>query len=241
MIDESTRPMILDVMEHTPYALKAKYPASMVPLAFTLFFLHENAQLIAMQGEIAQIIRESDLPQQRKNELQGEMELLLSFLEYNRIGDMSRRHRRALELLGGPAALINRKSTWTFGSPSIFYMYWRESGKLAEELAQMDECMPIYYELTRGHGVGAEHVMHAEACSSGGGRGGGDPVPPGAFTAETRHQNSIYLCARFLLAQIALLRGTRPCSRKRWEPFRSGPDSIPRTCAAIPRICAWGG
>lgn len=31
------RPMILDVMEHTPYALKAKSPASMVPLAFTLF------------------------------------------------------------------------------------------------------------------------------------------------------------------------------------------------------------
>lgn len=157
VIDESTRPMILDVMEHTPYALKAKYPASMVPLAFTLFFLHENAQLIAMQGEIAQIIRESDLPQQRKNELQGEMELLLSFLEYNRIGDMSRAASPGAGAAGaGPPALINRKSTWTFGSPSIFYMYWRESGKLAEELAQMDECMPIYYELTRGHGVGAE-------------------------------------------------------------------------------------
>lgn len=210
VIDESTRPMILDVMEHTPYALKAKYPASMVPLAFTLFFLHENAQLIAMQGEIAQIIRESDLPQQRKNELQGEMELLLSFLEYNRIGDMSRRHRRALELLDGPAALINRKSTWTFGSPSIFYMYWRESGKLAEELAQMDECMPIYYELTRGHGVGAEHVMHAEARFLRGEDGEAEILCHRAlFTAETRHQNSIYLCARFLLAQIALLRGDR--------------------------------
>ena len=50
------------------------------------------------------------------------MELLLSFLEYNRIDAMSRRHRRALELLRGPAALINTKSTWTFGSPSILYM-----------------------------------------------------------------------------------------------------------------------
>ena len=31
----------------------------MVPLAFTLFFLHENEKLVAASGEIEQIIRES--------------------------------------------------------------------------------------------------------------------------------------------------------------------------------------
>ena len=87
-----------------------------------------------MQAEIADCISESQLPQTDKDALRGEMELLLSFLEYNRIDAMSARHRRALELLGGPARLISVRSTWTFGSPSVLYMFWRESGKLDEEL-----------------------------------------------------------------------------------------------------------
>ena len=65
---------------------------------------------------------------------------------------MSVHHRRALMLLGGPAHLINPKSTWTFGSPSVLYLFWRESGKLEEELEEMDRCMPVYYELAGGHG-----------------------------------------------------------------------------------------
>lgn len=210
VLDETTKPMIVDVVEHTPYEIKARYPFAMVPLAFTLFFLHENEKLVAASGEIEQIIRESELSQRQKNRLLGEMELLLSFMEYNRIDAMSRRHRRALELLRGPAALINTKSTWTFGSPSILYMYWRETGKLSEELEQMDACMPIYYQLTQGHGTGAEHIMRAEAQFLHGETEEAEVLCHRAlFAADTRHQNSIYLCGLFLLARIALLRGDK--------------------------------
>ncbi len=38
VVDESTKPMILDIMQQTPFAVKRQYPAAMVPLAFTLFF-----------------------------------------------------------------------------------------------------------------------------------------------------------------------------------------------------------
>lgn len=208
VVDEHTKPMILDIMENTPFDLKRKYPAAMVPLAFTLFFLHENQKLLAMKEEIQQVIEQSDLPDAEKNALSGEMELLLSFLEYNRIDSMSRRHRRALELLGGPATLINVKSTWTFGSPSVLYMFYRESGKLDEELSQMDDCMPIYYALTDGHGNGAEIIMRAEAHLM---RGDLDDAEilchKAMFTADSKRQNSIYQCGLFLLARIAILRG----------------------------------
>lgn len=140
----------------------------------------------------------------------GELELLLSFLEYNRIDAMSERHRRALELLGGAATLINNKSTWTFGSPSVLYMYWRESGKLDEELEQMDECMPYYYRLSKGHGTGAELIMRAEAHLH---RGETDDAEilchRAIFTADSKHQNSIAQCGVFTLARLALLHGDR--------------------------------
>ncbi|MEA4961166.1 helix-turn-helix transcriptional regulator [Lutispora sp.] len=206
--DETTKPMILDILENTSFETKKKYPSAIVPLAFTLFFLHENHKLLAMQEEIRQIIVQSDLPEGEKDKLLGETELLLSFLEYNRIDAMSVRHRRALELLGGPASLINIKSTWTFGSPSVLYMFYRESGKLNEELRQMDECMPVYYILTGGHGSGAETIMRAEAHFL---RGEADEAEmlchKSMFTADSKRQNSIYQCGLFLLGRIAILRG----------------------------------
>ena len=204
--------MILDVMDHAPYALKAKYPAAMVPFAFTLFFLHETGRLLCAQAEIERIIRESSLPERRKNELLGEMDLLLSFLDYNRIDAMSQRHRRALERLQGPATLINIKSTWTFGSPSVLYLFWRESGRLVEELAQMDACMPVYYRLTQGHGAGAEHIMRA------------------AFTFAA--------CSCSPASQSC--GGMKACCKTQRRASQSGPGKTPRIFAAARRTYAWG-
>lgn len=208
VVDDFTKPMILDIMENTPFEMKRKYPSAMIPLAFTLFFLHENQKLLAFREEIRQVIEQSDISQTQKDALSGEMELLYSFLTYNRIDAMSAGHRKALELLGGPATLINLQSTWTFGSPSVMYMYWRESGKLDEELGQMDECMPIYYALTNGHGSGSEIVMRAEVHLM---RGEIDQAEilchKAMFTADSKRQNSIYQCGLFLLARIAILRG----------------------------------
>ena len=208
VVDDSTKPMILDIMENIPFETKRKYPSAIVPLAFTLFFLHENQKLLDLREEIRQVIEQSDISQTQKDALSGEMELLYSFLTYNRIDAMSAGHRKALKLLGGPATLINLQSTWTFGSPSVMYMYWRESGKLDEELGQMDECMPVYYALTNGHGSGSEIVMRAEVHLM---RGEIDQAEilchKAMFTADSKRQNSIYQCGLFLLARIAILRG----------------------------------
>ena len=206
--DPGTADMIVDILEHTPLGVKRRHPAAVVPMAFALFFLGQHEKLAGLQGEIRQIIIQSDLELPMKNALLGELELLVSFLEYNRIEDMSIHHRRALELLGGPARLINLKSTWTFGSPSVLYLYWRTSGELDRELEQMDRCMPVYYELTRGHGFGAELMMRAEALFL---RGESDKALPlcyrALFAADSRRQTSIYLCGLFLLGRIAIQTG----------------------------------
>lgn len=209
-IDETTTPMILDILAHTTHEMKVRYPKSLVPLAFTLFFLGQNEELLRQKDEIESVIEECSVSEKEKDAMRGELELLLSFLEYNRIDAMSERHRRALELLGGAATLINNKSTWTFGSPSVLYMYWRESGKLDEELEQMDECMPYYYRLSKGHGTGAELIMRAEAHLH---RGETDDAEilchRAIFTADSKHQNSIAQCGVFTLARLALLHGDR--------------------------------
>ncbi|MGI6734380.1 MAG: hypothetical protein ACOX4J_09505 [Anaerovoracaceae bacterium] len=208
IVDDSSKHIVLDMLNEAPLELKVRYPRAMISIALTLFVLGMNEELSRRASEIKEIIEESALTQKEKNSLFGEMELLLSCLEYNRIKAMNRRHRRALKLLEGPAKSINIKSTWTLGSPSVLYMFWRESGKLQEELEDMDQCMPIYYRLTGGHGRGAEHMMRAEALFMSGELESAEILCHKVLSVAGDHcQSSIIQCALFHLARIALMRG----------------------------------
>ncbi|SBW00865.1 LuxR family Bacterial regulatory protein [uncultured delta proteobacterium] len=143
----------------------------------------------------------------------GELELLLSFAAYNDIAAMSRHHRRANELLGRPTKLFGPESPWTLGSPSVLFMFHRESGKLDEELALMDECLPHYYTLAAMHGAGGEHQMRAEALYY---RGKFQEAAIACHQAEAmaraNGQLSVALCAMFLRARLALANGDYPAA-----------------------------
>lgn len=207
-VGEDIRPIIFDLIDKTDYDIQRLYPQSMINVAFALFFLGEHERLFMMRKKIDKIIDGSALSEKQKNVLRGEMELLMSFLEYNKIDKMSEKHRHALALIGGSTTLISNKSTWTFGSPSVLYMYYRKSGELEKELEQMDECMPYYYQLANGHGSGAEIVMRAEAEFNKGNLDAAETLcHKTLFVADSKKQNSIYQCSMFLLARIAIMRG----------------------------------
>ena len=205
--DADTRTMIFDILDNTPYEIKLRYCESMVPLAFILFFIGENEKLFEVIEEIKELTAKSALSAERKNAVLGETELLISFTAFNNIAEMSRHHRKAYGLLGGKAALINLQSTWTFGSPSVLFLYHRTAGSLEKELSLMDECMPYYYALTDGHGSGAEFAMRAEACLFGGRLDDAERLSHrAAFEAQNKKQSSLYQSAQFVLALVSLLR-----------------------------------
>ena len=206
--DANTRQMIFDILDKTPHSVKLRYPESMVPLAFILFFVNEYEKLGETIEEIFALVAECDLTDEMKNEIIGETELLISFTEFNDIAKMSARHRRAYELLGGKARLINMRSTWTFGSPSVMCLYHSCPGRLDDELRLMDKCMPYYYRLTGGHGMGSEYAMRAEAELLRGNCAAAETLAHRAmFESQSKNQSSVYQCGLFSLACIAVLRG----------------------------------
>ena len=141
--------------------------------------------------------------------LTGQLALLQSFAEFNDIEKMSALHRRAWEVLGGPFS--NRadwNDSWTFGQPSVLYMFWRESGALDRELACMDEYLPYYIRLTEGHGTGADCAMRAEALLMRGEDIAAEALCYKAiYLADAQQQDSICFVAEMTLLRISLLRG----------------------------------
>ena len=135
----------------------------------------------------------------------------MSFLCYNDISAMSRLHRSASAQMSRQAISIRNSGGWTFGSPSVLMMFYRAPGKLASELAEMDECMPHYYRITDGHGQGAETIMRAEAlfCR---GRFTDAHIELERAYAQIRDngQENMALCCDFLAWRLSLCAEVEP-------------------------------
>ena len=105
---------------------------------------------------------------------------------------------------------VKRVIPFTFGCPSILFLFWRESGQLDTILRDMPEGLSVYSKLTQGHGTGADSVIRAEAMLMRGEDAEAEILCHKAlYLAKNcqRQQISICLCAGFVLARIAILRG----------------------------------
>ena len=111
-------------------------------------------------------------------------------------------------MISSPASFMDTRGGWTFGSPSVLYMFHREPGKLENELELLRAAMPLYDRFAKGHGRGAELVMEAERdyfrCDFANAE---IAAHKALLLASGSKQEDIVLSAVFLQARIALYRG----------------------------------
>ena len=183
-----------------------EHPLAILVLMRRLFTWRQIPKMLELKELLTQSVAEHpDLPSDEKGNLLGECDLIMSFLLYNDITEMSRLHRSASSQMTRSAVTIRNDGSWTFGSPSVLMMYYRAAGELDKEMAEMNECMPYYYKITDGHGRGAESVMAAEAAYN---KGNLDDAAIFLEKARTAighsKQRNMALCCDFLALRLAL-------------------------------------
>jgi LuxR family maltose regulon positive regulatory protein len=200
---------IIKYISECPREIYAKHHFAKLVYARRLFTLNENELFIKTCNEFLRDLQEDKaLDENTMDTLLGEYELVMSFTQYNNITKMSEHHQKACKLLKGSSMLLDTAQNWTFGSPSILYMFYRESGKLSNQLEVMKEAMPYFYKITDGHGMGAEYVMEAETYFFRGDFENAEIYAHRAISkAQSKQQCSIILCAEFLQVRIALNKG----------------------------------
>lgn len=155
---------VLDALDKCPAETLKAYPFAILVLMRRMFTWRQIPKMLELKALLLAAIEEHpELSEEERGNLLGECDLILSFLFYNDISAMSRLHRSASAQMSRPAISIQSGGGWTFGSPSVLMMFYRAPGELERELAEMDECMPHYYQVTNHHGQGAETIMRAEA------------------------------------------------------------------------------
>ena len=156
--------VVLDALDKCPAETLKAYPFAILVLMRRMFTWRQIPKMLELKALLLSAIEEhSELSEEERGNLLGECDLILSFLCYNDISAMSRLHRSASAQMSRPAISIQSGGGWTFGSPSVLMMFYRAPGELEDELLEMDECMPHYYQVTNHHGQGAETIMRAEA------------------------------------------------------------------------------
>lgn len=196
-------------LEECPVEVKARHPRGFLKYALYLFSYNELALFGKACGEFNGILKtENNLSDDLKRQLLGEYELLISFTKYNDLNKMSEHHRKAYELLSGPAFLLNPRSVWTFGSPSVLYLYYRQSGRLKEHIKELEDALGYYTRLTNGQGSGSDYVMEAERRFFAGDFLNAEILTYKAVNdAQSKMQTGIIICAMFLQMRIAFIKG----------------------------------
>lgn len=200
--------LFIKYFEECPEEIKQRHLIALLVYGMGLMTFNEMGLFEQVCGEFVMLMQGSSLDPDSINRLMGEFELLLSFTSYNDIMGMSEHHKKACEFLKEPSVFMDTKGSWTFGSPSVLYMFYRERGKLEKEVQEMKEAMPYYYQLTNGHGTGAEYVMEAEwYLNKGDFENAEIAVHKALYLASSALQPNIVICALFLQVRLALMKG----------------------------------
>ena len=195
---------VLDIIDSCPHDELTAHPTALLVLMRCMFNLGRIPKMLELRGLLTAAADVPGLPQQTRDNILGECDLIMSFLCYNDISAMSRLHRSASAQMSRPAISIRSSGGWTFGSPSVLMMFYRAPGELAGELAEMAECMPHYYKITNGHGQGAETIMRAEAAFVQGRFTDAHIALESAYAQiEGNGQENMALCCDFLAQRLS--------------------------------------
>ncbi|MFT3983465.1 MAG: LuxR C-terminal-related transcriptional regulator [Lachnospiraceae bacterium] len=231
---------IAELVQVCPEKILCRHPMTTIGFAFQLFMGGWYAPFGKLSRLLASVIeRPEGIGEEELHRIKGEYALLTSFTAYNDIQKMSEGHKEAMNHLDSPSRFLLPTTPWTFMNISVLTMYWSKTGELENELGYMDECMPYYSKLARGHGTGADSVMRAEAMLLRGADAEAEALcHKTIYLGSEQHQTALCICAELLLARIAMLRGDEERYRAALENMRRYTDARPeRFLLRIAELC----
>jgi LuxR family transcriptional regulator, maltose regulon positive regulatory protein len=213
---------ILAIFEQIPSEVRFRHPIATITFIdfyMTDIDMTEGTRLL---DEIeAYYMNDPEQSPEQKRKILGEIALVRSFSFFNDMRKMNVLHIKAHELLGGSSAIANREMIFSFGSPHLLYLYYREKGDFWRITELSDHAIRYYQELSNGCGAGFEHLSKAEYYLE---TGSLDQVEQYArkaiHRARTMDQLSIILCASFTLARWYAARGQFLKARKELNDLR---------------------
>lgn len=208
VIDNNPR-YILELFNSIPNEAKCRNPIaylSYIGFYITNVDIDKGKELLTNVEK--QYYNDDRLSTIMKNRIEGEIQLIRAYINFNDLDKMYEKLSKAHELLSGKSSIANRGKIATFGSPHSLYLYYREKGKMLYAVEALDKTFPYYMELADGCGIGFESQVRAEYYLETGQYKDAELYAyKSTYKARTLGQVSIIICSSFTLARLSLVNG----------------------------------
>ncbi|MEL7646831.1 MAG: LuxR C-terminal-related transcriptional regulator [Sedimentibacter sp.] len=203
-VKSSDRPMMFHYFDFLPEKQLNDHPIAY--LKFVLMFIITGDK---KKGAVLLQRLEEELPVRHytysdMTEIKAAIHLIKVFLSFNDLDTMIFHTDAVLELLEGRASVISSfQGPFSFGSPHLSYIYYREPGTYKKiSKAPLEK----YARASGGAGVGSEALCSAEYCLETGDAYSAEILAiKSLYEARSSHQTSMAVCAVFTLARIYIL------------------------------------
>lgn len=221
VLKAENKDFFMKIIKECPAEARKKNYYFATLMCLVLFFYNERNYLMQYPMEIVYDIEEDNgLNDMDKANYLGNLYFVKGYTEFNNIEIMNGFYRQALDYSYFPVNGVTSKIPFNFSCPSILHLYHTDEENADEELTKLVECMPYYYELSGGHGKGADALMKAEILFN---RGEFDAAAilchKALYMADSREQYSISVGAKLLLTRICLNNG-------KYDEFKQNYDSL---------------
>jgi LuxR family maltose regulon positive regulatory protein len=144
-----------------------------------------------------------------KNRILAEIRIIRKIARFNHLEQSTTDNDLILELLNGEQSYIMvEEGEFTFGSPNLLYVYFRDQGTFKRISEIIINKFPIYSKYANGCGTGSEYLAMAEyALETGDLESAKLNSFKAIYKARTKNQYSVIICANFNLIRLYIFQG----------------------------------
>lgn len=198
---------ILNYMDKIPKQYFLKHPMLLLILAMSLTRTKHAAKSFELIAEVERLCKNPEMPGEEKKKLLGEAAVIKAIMSFNDTSKMLHYFKESCLLLPGGTELVGANWSYTFGSPSVLFLYYNRAGGLDGMLDEFLYGFP-YWEKLSSCGCGADYLLKAEAaferCDY---ENAEHDAYRAIYQAEEKNQNSIVIAAKLLIIKICAASG----------------------------------
>ena len=210
------------IFANCPIRLRKEHPIALLKYAWHKVFRGGLNNLAELCDELVNTFKANctEISEETAYFL-GEIEILRSVVKFNDIQKMAIHHKNAKKLLNRNVSLSPDSSGWSFGSPSVLYLYHRKSGELRKNVKLLIDNLHVYSEIANDHGRGGEYIMEAEWYYLQGNFELAEISLQKAINlAKPVKENAILACALMLQLKLALIKGDYESAQQKLQEYR---------------------
>ena len=218
-VSANDRPMLLRYFDAIPSQQRERRP--LAQLKFIMLFVisgdRKRGAMLLKQFEEKYIqVEDNELDR----EVRVAINLIKMFMSFNDLDCMLGYIEDALELLdGGVSVIASHQGPFSFGSPHLSFLYYREAGAYRRTV---ELSLEKYAQLSGGAGMGSDALCLAEYALETGDFAAVEGLAFKAiYRAKTKNQTSLVVCAVLTLARLYLAQNKYSEARSLLESLRS--------------------